>query len=202
MDGPKSSQFRVVLAHGAGAPMDSEFMETVASGLARAGIGVVRFEFPYMRIRRKSGGRRPPDRIAVLLDSYRSVIASLGPADRLFIGGKSMGGRVASMVADACGVRGLICMGYPFHPPRRPDRLRTEHLAQLATPTLILHGTRDPFGVPDEIAGYDLASSIRVRYLEDGDHSFKPRKRSGRTEDQNIEQANRWIVEFVERSSD
>jgi len=177
--------------------MDSPFMEVMAVGLAAAGLRVVRFEFPYMQRRRETGGRRPPDRMETLLQSWMSVIETLGPPERLVIGGKSMGGRVASRVADEAGVRGLICLGYPFHPPRRPDRLRTEHLVQLVTPTLILHGTRDGFGLPDEIAGYDLAPAIRVRFLEDGDHSFKPRVRSGRTEAQNLEQAIRWMVEFV-----
>jgi predicted alpha/beta-hydrolase family hydrolase len=197
IDGPKRAPRTLILAHGAGASMDSPFMDRVAAGVAAAGVRVVRFEFPYMRARRESGGRRPPDRMPALLDAWNETIDALGPASGLVIGGKSMGGRVASLVADERGVAGLVCLGYPFHPPGKPDRLRTEHLAGLRTPTLILQGTRDPFGSPAEIAGYSLSRTIEVRFLEDGDHSFKPRVRSGRTEKQNLGEAIERIAAFV-----
>ncbi len=196
-DGPENADLTVVLAHGAGAPMDSAFMNDVAGGLARSGLRVARFEFPYMAERRRSGKRGGPNIPRILQQSWRDVVAELGSAERLVIGGKSMGGRVASMVADEAGVAGLVCMGYPFHPPRQPDKLRTAHLARLQTPTLILQGTRDPFGTPEEIAGYSLSDAIRVEYLEDGDHSFKPRVKSGRTEPQNLAQAVERILGFV-----
>ena len=116
--------------------------------------------------------------------------------------GLSMGGRIASHVADGSGVRGLVCLGYPFHPPGRPERLRTAHLLDLATPALIVQGTRDPFGTPEEIDGYRLPSSIRLHFLEDGDHSFKPRKRSGRTPEQNMKEAVEAVGRFVTGTRD
>jgi len=187
-DGPESGP-QIVLAHGAGAPMDSPFMEVVAAGLAGRGLRVVRFEFPYMRRRRETGRRGAPDRQPVLLEHWRSIVERLGGGERLVIGGKSMGGRNASIIAEEIGARGLVCLGYPFHPSGKPDRLRVDHLAGLATPTLIVQGTRDALGSRDEIAGYKLSPSIRVEFLEDGDHSFKPRVRSGRALDQNLAQA-------------
>ena len=187
-EGEASGPWTFVLAHGAGAPMDSPAMEAFAEGLADRGWTVARFEFPYMRARRTEGKRRGPDRAPVLLDTWRAVIAQL-EGTPLVIGGKSMGGRIASMVADECSVGGLVCLGYPFHPPGKPEKLRTEHLRDLQTPALIIQGTRDPFGKPEEVETYDLSSRIRVEWLEDGDHSFKPRKKSGRTEAQNIGEA-------------
>ena len=195
-DGPKDGR-RLVLAHGAGAAMDSAFMERMARGLAESGLRVVRFEFSYMKRRRTEGRSGPPDPPPALQERWRSVIEHLGDPGRLVIGGKSLGGRIASMVADELNVGGLVCLGYPFHPPRRPDKLRTAHLGALRTPALIVQGTRDPFGTPEEIDGYDLSPAIRVAYLEDGDHSFKPRVRSGRTLEQNLEQAIDLVAKFL-----
>jgi predicted alpha/beta-hydrolase family hydrolase len=195
--GPEQADRVVVLAHGAGAAMDSPFMNEFAGGLASKGIRVVRFEFPYMRKRRREGRGGAPDRQPVLERSWKEVIGSLGDPARLVIGGKSLGGRIASVIADDSGVAGLVCLGYPFHPPRRPERLRTAHLAGLGTPALIVQGTRDPFGVPEEIASYALSPLIRLHYLEDGDHSFKPRKKSGRTLEQNLEEAIDAVAAFV-----
>jgi predicted alpha/beta-hydrolase family hydrolase len=188
----------VILAHGAGAGMDTPFMATIAAGLAAHELRVIRFEFPYMQRRRADGGRRPPDRMPVLMEAWREAIATVGPAQRLVIGGKSMGGRVASMIADDVGVAGLVCLSYPFHPPGKPEKLRVEHLAGVRTPSLILQGTRDPFGKPEEIAGYDLSGRIRVFWLEDGDHSFKPRVKSGRTLGQNLDEAVEAICGFID----
>lgn len=184
VNGPADPALTVALAHGAGAPMDSPFMAAFAEGLAARGHRAVRFEFPYMAERRRSGKRGGPNRTEVLLEIWRAVIQDLG-AGRLVIGGKSLGGRMASMVADEMGVQGLTCLGYPFHPPGRADSTRVAHLKILRTPTLILQGTRDPFGSPEQVQGYDLSPAIRVHWLDDGDHDFKPRKRSGRTERQN-----------------
>jgi uncharacterized protein len=197
-DGPADGP-TVVLAHGAGAPMDSPFMAAVARGLAEGGARVARFELPYMRRRRETGERRPPDREPVLREAWLAAIAALGGGERLVIGGKSLGGRIASLIADQAGVRGLVCLGYPFHPPGQPDRLRTAHLRDLETPTLIVQGTRDSLGSRDDVAGYDLSSRIRLVWLEDGDHSFKPRASSGRTERQNLADAVAAVGEFVVR---
>jgi predicted alpha/beta-hydrolase family hydrolase len=197
VDGPDPSERTVVLAHGAGAPMDSPFMTEFARGLAERGPRVVRFEFDYMKRRRTTGKGGRPDPAAALEQRWLAVIQQLGDPGRLVIGGKSLGGRIASMVADRAGVAGLICLGYPFHPPGRPEKLRTAHLLELATPALILHGTRDPFGKPEEIEGYGLPPSIRVQYVEDGDHAFKPRVRSGRTLGQNLADAAEAAAGFV-----
>jgi hypothetical protein len=197
-DGPDDAPLTVALAHGAGGAMDSTFLNTFAAGLAARGLRVARFEFPYMRRRRaRAGGRGAPDPPAVLEACWREVIAQLGGGARLVIGGKSMGGRIASQVADAAGVRGLVCLGYPFHPPGQPQKLRTRHLATLATPTLIVQGTRDPFGGPEEVAGYALSPGIRVLWIEDGDHSFRPLKRSGRTEKGNLDEAIAAVAELI-----
>jgi predicted alpha/beta-hydrolase family hydrolase len=195
-DGPEDAP-RIVLAHGAGAPMDSASMQALARGLAAEGFRVARFEFPYMQARRTEGRQKPPDREPVLLDTWRAAIAELGGAGPLVVGGKSMGGRMASMIADEAGVRGLVCLGYPFHPPGQPAKTRTAHLEHLRTPTLVVQGTRDPFGTPDDVAGYRLSPSIRIVWLEDGDHSFKPRASSGRTEAQNVREAVAAVTGFV-----
>jgi predicted alpha/beta-hydrolase family hydrolase len=164
--------------------MDSKFMNDVAAALAASGIRVVRFEFPYMRARREAGRRGAPDRPSVLLDTWRDVIRHLGP-ERLAVGGKSMGGRIASMVADEEGVRALVCLGYPFHPPGKPERLRTAHLAGLRTPTLIVQGTRDTFGSREDVESYDLSAAIHFAWIEGGDHSFKPSAKTG-SEQENL----------------
>lgn len=198
VDGPVRPPLTVVLAHGAGAAMDSPFMNTIAAGLAAAGLGVARFEFPYMRARREGTKRSgAPDREPVLLETWRAAIAQSGGGERLVIGGKSMGGRIASMVADEGAVRGLLCLGYLFHPPGRSERPRVAHLETLRTPALILQGTRDPFGSRAEVAQYPLAPAIRMHWIEDGDHSLKPRKSSGRTEEQNLVEAIAAAVSFV-----
>jgi len=177
--------------------MDSPFMAAFAEGLGARGIRVARFEFPYMRRRRTGGGKRPPDRAPALSQSWLEVIGALGGGPGLVVGGKSMGGRIASLVADAAAVRGLVCLGYPFHPPGRPERTRVEHLAALRTPTLIVQGARDALGNRDEVGGYALSPAIRLLWLEDGDHGFKPRKASGLSERHNWDLAIAGVADFV-----
>jgi hypothetical protein len=197
-DGPPDAALTVVLAHGAGAPMNTPFMNSVARGLAAGGYRVARFEFPYMRARRDSGRKGgAPDREPILRNSWKEAVEKLQGGGRLIIGGKSMGGRIASMVADEVGSRGLVCLGYPFHPPGRPEKVRTKHLETLATPALVVQGTRDPFGTAEDVAGYRLSPAIRVFWLEDGDHSWKPRAASGRTEAQNMADAIAAIRDFL-----
>lgn len=179
-DGADDASITILLAHGAGAPMDSATMEATAKALAKAGFRVVRFEFGYMAARRASEGRKPPPRAEVLKPEYKAAVAELATAGPLIIGGKSMGGRVASMVADdlhsAGKIVGLLCLGYPFHPPGKPEQLRTKHLAGLMTPALICQGTRDEFGTREEVLGYTLSDKIDFLWLKDGDHDLKPRK--------------------------
>lgn len=198
VDGPATAPASLLLAHGAGAPMDSPFMAAIATGLAACGWRVVRFEFPYMAHTRVSGQRRAPDRLPRLLEAFREQVA-LEAGRPLFIGGKSMGGRVASLLADAlpasAALRGCLCFGYPFHPPGKPDQLRTEHLAALRTPTLILQGERDSFGKRGEVEGFTLAAAIELQWIPAGDHSFKPTRSLGCSEAGNWQLA----VELADR---
>ena len=159
----------LILAHGAGAGMRSAFMERIAQDVSRADdIRVIRFDFDYM-----AAGRKRPDPTPKLLAQWRSVIDEFGTD--VFIGGKSMGGRMASMIADECGVEGLVCVGYPFHPPAQPDKLRTAHLETLATPTLIVQGTRDQFGTRGDVAAYALSPAIHIEWIQRADHSLRNR---------------------------
>ena len=178
-DGPAGARVTLLLAHGAGAAADSPWMEAMTAALVAEGLAVARFEFAYMAARR-DGLRRPPPRGETLVPEYRAAVAALGAPGRLAIGGKSLGGRVASMAADPLhaegAVAGLLCLGYPFHPPGKPERTRTAHLAALATPALIVQGTRDPFGGRADVAGYALAPGIEMLWIEDGDHDLAPRK--------------------------
>jgi uncharacterized protein len=181
IEGPGDAGITIFLAHGAGAPMDSASMNASSKALAEQGFRVARFEFAYMAARRTSDQRKPPPKAEIVKPEYLSAIADLGAKGRLIIGGKSMGGRVASMIADEVYgqgvVAGLLCLGYPFHPPGKPEQLRTAHLKHLKTPTLICQGTRDEFGTKDEVPGYDLSERIKLLWLEDGDHDLKPRKK-------------------------
>ncbi len=192
-----------LFAHGAGAPMDHPWMTSVATLLAARGIRVARFEFAYMAARR-DGQRKPPPRAENVVGEFREAVAAVGN-ENLIIGGKSFGGRVASLVADelldAGAIRGLVCLGYPFHPPAKPDQLRTTHLEQLRTPTLICHGTRDEFGTREEVATYPLSPAIEVLWLEDGDHSLTPRKAiSGFTAKQHLETVAAAVAGFAARA--
>ena len=198
-DGPPDAPLTLLLAHGAGGPMDTPFLTTFAQHLAAAGWQVARLEFPYMHARRTTGRRPGPDRPAVLLDHLRAHVAAWPSPGRLVLGGKSMGGRIASLIADEVGVRGLLCLGYPFHPSGKPDQLRTAHLAGLKTPTLILQGTRDPFGKPEEVAGYALSPQITVSWLEAGDHSLVPTRRSGHTAEEHLATAAVLADHFLTR---
>ncbi|MBS7700065.1 MULTISPECIES: alpha/beta family hydrolase [unclassified Chelatococcus] len=179
-DGPEEANTTVLLAHGAGAPMDSPSLSAMAAALATAGFRVARFEFDYMAARRKVETRRPPPRAEKLIPEYVAAVDRLEARGSLIIGGKSMGGRVASMVADELSAsrraQGLLCLGYPFHPPGKPKQLRTYHLAALKTPTLMLQGTRDVFGTREEVSRFTLSPAIEIVWLEDGDHDLKPRK--------------------------
>jgi hypothetical protein len=204
IDGPTPARWTLALAHGAGAPMDSEFLADFTALLAAVSLRVVRFEFPYMAARRR-GLRRPPDREPVLRQTWHAVVDHLvaagTPKAALAIGGKSMGGRIASMVADELGVGALVCLGYPFHPPTQPARLRTAHLHTLRTRTLIVQGERDPFGGREEVASYALSPAIAVAWLADGDHSFVPRKSSGHTAASHLTAAADAVAAFLAASS-
>ncbi|MEM8690060.1 MAG: alpha/beta family hydrolase [Pseudomonadota bacterium] len=193
----------LILTHGASEPMDGAFLTTIAEGLADHGVRVARFEFDYLAQRRTGGSKRPPPKMPVLEAELSQRIADYGSAGPLFIGGKSMGGRVSSLIADqahgAGQIAGVLCYGYPFHPSGKPESLRTAHLEHLSTPLLICHGTRDPLGTAEEVAGYALSDRIEIQWLEDGDHGFKPRKRSGFTLDDHMTRAIEVSADFMKR---
>jgi predicted alpha/beta-hydrolase family hydrolase len=203
--GPADGTARLILAHGAGAPMTSPFMETCARLLAERGIAVTRFEFGYMAARRTGGRRRPPPKAGLLMPEYLAVVEAVAgaitPGQKIIIGGKSMGGRVASLVAvdltRAGRIKGVVCLGYPFHPLNKPAELRTAHLATLSCPTLIVQGERDPFGGRAEVEGFTLSTAIRFHWAADGDHDLGPRGGLGHTRRGNLEAAANAVADFA-----
>ena len=198
VDGPADAAVVLVLAHGAGQGPESDFMAQMAARLASGGVRVVRPWFPYMARAAAEGRRRPPDRESVLLDALRdSIEAVRSPAARLAVGGKSMGGRMAAQLADEVRAAGLVCLGYPFHPPGKPERNRVGPLAALRVPALICQGERDPFGNRADVEGYALSPGVRVAWIADGEHSFKPRRASGRTWAQNLDDAAALVLDFL-----
>jgi uncharacterized protein len=199
-DGPRDAPCLVILAHGAGAGMDHPFMSRVAAGIAAKGIRVVRFNFPY-----REAGRKAPDRAAVLESTFRAVVDEELPGhETVILGGKSMGGRIAShLVAQGTPAAGLLFLGYPLHPPGRPDRLRAAHLLEITTPMLFVEGTRDPFCPLETLEDVraSIAAETAVAVIEDGDHSFKVRKSSGRDTaaawDEVVEVCSGWLDTVV-----
>jgi len=196
--GPDESKLTMILAHGAGAPMTAPFMIYISRSIAAAGFRVVLFEFDYMKRRRAEGRQFPPDRPDKLLARWREVVSDWGQGP-VVIGGKSMGGRMASVLIsqEPLIAKGLVCLGYPFHPPGRPENMRTEHLAGISAPVLICQGERDPFGGPDLVSSLNLPGNFSLCWLPDGEHSFKPRVSSGRTEEQNLADAANRITAFL-----
>ncbi len=178
--------------------MTHAFMEHVANGLAGHGLRVVRFNFCYM-----DAGRRAPDRQPILEETFSGVLDSLADeihGRKLVVGGKSMGGRIAShVVAAGRSADGLLFFGYPLHPPGNPERLRDRHLYDIESPMLFVEGTRDPFCPLATLEGVrrELGAPNEVAVIEDGDHSFRTRKSSGRSTneawDEVVERAAGWV---------
>ena len=195
IDGAVKADRTLILAHGAGAGKEHYFMNFFASKLATDQFRVVRFDFPYMARARLTGKRTPPDHQIKLIASWQEMISKFRTKE-LIIGGKSLGGRIASMIADAQRADGLVCLGYPFHAPGKLDNPRVEHLRLIQTPTLICQGTRDPFGNKNDVGTYQLSENISFLWLSDGDHSFKPRKRSGLTEADNLSTSLKAVKTF------
>ncbi|HCE3740958.1 alpha/beta fold hydrolase [Vibrio parahaemolyticus] len=195
VEGPENGPL-FVFAHGAGAGMEHDFMTAVAKGLVEQGIRVVRFNFPYMVKRSEDGKKRPPDRAPKLLEAYSEVIAHFASSP-VVIGGKSMGGRMASLLAEHELVAGIACLGFPFHSPGKPEKFKGDHLASIDKPTLILQGERDTFGKREEFEEFVFSQQVKVSFLPDGDHSFKPRKSSGHTEAGNIALAVEQLSAFI-----
>ncbi|QTT91835.1 alpha/beta hydrolase [Pseudomonas chlororaphis] len=189
----------LILAHGAGAPMDSAFMTDMAARLAAHGVNVLRFEFPYMAQRRLDGGKRPPNPAPKLLECWREVYAQVRPhvAGQLAIGGKSMGGRMASLLADELGADALVCLGYPFYAAGKPEKPRVAHLAELRTTTLIVQGERDALGNRAAVEAYTLAPAIELFWLVAADHDLKPLKASGFSHEQHLEAAAQKVADLL-----
>jgi uncharacterized protein len=198
--GPKRGADRaVLLAHGAGADMHAATLTTVADALADAKVPSLRFNFPY-----RAAGRRGPDRAPVLEAAVREAVGELAsrtklPPERLVLGGRSMGGRICSMVAADTGALGLVLLGYPLHPPGKATQLRVEHFARLRMPTLFVSGTRDAFGTPAELQRHakKVKGPVSFHWVETGDHGFKPLKSSGLTVDAVLADVAGAVVEFV-----
>lgn len=186
----------ILLTHGASQGAHSDFMVQITDQLRMHKLQVLRLNFAYMNTIEQTGKKRPPGRIDKLCDEFSEQLSEL--PNRVWIGGKSMGGRVASLVANHPNVMGVVALGYPFHPPGKPEKLRTEHLASFTKPMLILQGTRDPFGKPQEVKSYTLSEHIKVHWLEDGDHSFQSLKRSQYTSTELIAQAAQEAVAFIQ----
>ncbi|MEQ1653581.1 MAG: alpha/beta family hydrolase [Hyphomicrobium sp.] len=207
-NGPENAAHRIIIAHGAGAGITFSFLEAIATLIGERGIAVTRFEFAYMAARRDGGPKRPPPKAELLLREYvamvESVTARAPKTQRLFIGGKSLGGRVASMIAEEqyqlARIAGLVCLGYPFHAPGQPLKLRTSHLEQITCPTLIVQGTRDPFGRRDEVEALHLAPVVQLHWIGDGDHDFGPRGASGFTRKGNFADAADAVAAFIKGS--
>lgn len=205
--GPLTRTRHILLAHGAGAPMTSPFLESMASRLDLRGITVHRFEFPYMAARRTVGVRRPAPKAETLRVPFFAALAAcrsrIPPDARVVLAGKSMGGRVATMIADGeiadPNVVGVAVFGYPFHPPRKPDALRLAPLMASTLPVLIVQGTRDPLGTREEIAGYALKPAVRVVWIEDGDHDLRPRRASGLTHTDALDQSADAVAAYFAR---
>lgn len=184
--GPRRGADRaVLLAHGAGGDHRSAALRVVADALADAGIPSLRFDYPY-----RAAGRRAPDRPAVLAQATRDAAAALArrcglPPARIVVGGRSMGGRVCSLLvadpAEPLPALGLVLLAYPLHPAGRPDRPRVEHLPRIRVPCLFVSGTRDALGAPDALrAGLrTIPAPTRIEWLETADHGFRPRRTAG-----------------------
>jgi predicted alpha/beta-hydrolase family hydrolase len=205
--GPMAAPAHLLLAHGAGAAMTSPFLEKMTELITGRGVTVHRFEFAYMAARREEGKRRPPPKAERLVEEYIAVVTKLRPKlpakAALLVGGKSMGGRVATMGADELfkdrRIAAVVCLGYPFHPPGKPDALRTAHLEGLRCPALIVQGQRDPFGTRAQVETYKLSKKIRICWIGDGDHDLGPRAGSGFTRAGNLAAAADAVAAFAEK---
>jgi len=204
LQGPTRDADRaVLLAHGAGADMHAATLTTFADALAGAGVAAMRFNFPY-----RTAGRRAPDRPAVLAAATREAARELGrrtklPPERLVLGGRSMGGRYASLAVgdadDPLPALGLVLLGYPLHPAGKPEQLRVEHFARIEVPVLFVSGTRDSLAEADALRGHarHIVGPVAFHWIETADHGFKPLKSSGTTTASALVEAARVVVAWV-----
>lgn len=194
----------LILAHGAGLGMESPFLDRMSRLIQARGVTVHRFEFPYMAARSLGLSRRPAPRAETLIDDYRQAIgdvrAKIGTRARLFAGGKSMGGRIACLAANLePDVAGVVVLGFPLLPPRKPASSRARVIEGLTRATLIVQGTRDAFGGVEAFAGLTLPDCIKIHWIEDGDHDLKPRKTSGATHEDGLASAADAVAHFCKR---
>ncbi len=209
VDGPLTRPAHLIFAHGAGAPMTSPFLDRIAALLNSEHLTVHRFEFPYMAERSAGGGRRPAPRAETMVADYEDALSEcrtrIGSRARLFIGGKSMGGRVACLAALQKGlpeIAGVVVIGFPLTPPGKPQATRGAILEALTQRTLIVQGTRDTFGGQDAFQSLRLPPFVQPHFIEDGDHDLRPRKASGRTHDEALQEASRAIAAFCAAEDD
>lgn len=195
---PKCPHARFLFCHGAGAPMDSDFMQCMTQLLVDRGIEVVRFEFPYMAERRASGNRRPPNPMKQVLEYLNEQVAYWSQVDDLplFVGGKSMGGRAAAMLART-DIVGVIALGYPLHPISQPEKLRLEPLQNRQNPLFIVQGERDKLGSRACFEPLVVDKTIQWLWLADADHDLKPRIKSGLTHAQHLADAADAVLAFM-----
>ncbi len=189
----------IILAHGAGANMQHEFMGLLASGLAQANVQVVRFNFPYMRANAIDGKRRPPDRAPKLIADYAlqlSILKHHFKPQKVFLVGKSMGGRMSAILAESLMLDGVVCLGYPFIPLKGGEP-RLEPIEKCKAPLMVIQGERDKFGHKGLVETWPVMDKVQLHWLTDGDHSFKPRKSSGTTFEANLAQAISQIQAFI-----
>lgn len=196
----------LLLAHGAGAGNRHEFMESLAREIAGNGIQVTSFNFPYMQLVYEQNKKRPPNKLALLQEHFSTELNLLKESDEelpIFVAGKSMGGRIATLISThpevVQSLSGVIVFGYPFIPPGKPEKLeeRVKHFDEIKVRSLILQGERDTFGSLSTLDSLKTYKNIKIDWIKSGDHSFKPLKSTGLTQEENIETAAARTVNFI-----
>jgi uncharacterized protein len=209
--GPEDSEVIVIMAHGAGAGNNSEFMTYHAKSMADQGYLVLSFNFDYMQTMIETGKRRPPERQAKLESTYiahiTEAVRDYPNCKKIVLVGKSMGGKIASFIStqqslqkNVLNISAVIALGYPFYPVNKKEKLpeRTNHFVDICIPFLVIQGERDALGSRDFIESITLANVPKLKWLIDGDHSFTPRKSSGLTEQDNWQQSIKIMCDFIE----
>lgn len=184
----------ILLAHGSGAPMDTPFMDRAAQALNAAGLRVFRYEFAYMAQRRETGKRPPPSRFEKLQEELAARWQDWEVEGPRYLGGKSLGSRVSISMASRLGAAGAVALGYPFHPPGKPENVRLAPFEGLTCPVLILQGTRDPFGTPEDVANYPLPPQVEIHWIQGGSHDLSVRKSDPEPFAQVRDQVSRWVA--------
>ena len=200
LQGGKGNE-HIILAHGSGVGMRHEFMQRQADALINEGFKVSLFDYAYMQTIHTSGRRRPPPRIPTLIEEHRQWIALLAQEQPIWLIGKSMGGRIASMLAQeslAAEIKGWCALGYPFHSQKKPQQLRVTHLLTNRMPGLIIQGTRDALGTQATVTNLALYSAISCQWVPHMDHCYNPYKQSKMTQHQAIEQSAKWFRHWIQ----